>query len=112
MKHIIVKRPWGKFKRFTLNEKSTVKIITVKKGEAFSLQYHKKRKEFWHIIFGSGVITLGNKKRKVKAGDEFIVPSRMKHRLQATQEIKFLEISFGTFNEKDIVRLEDKYGRK
>ena len=112
MKHIIVKRPWGEFEKFTLNEKSTVKIITVSKGEAFSLQYHKKRKEFWHIISGLGIITLGNKKRKVKAGDEFMVLSRSKHRLEAKQEIKFLEISFGTFDEKDIVRLEDKYGRK
>jgi len=112
MKHIIVKRPWGKFDRFTLNEKSTVKIITVKKGEAFSLQYHKKRKEFWHIISGVGRMTLGNKKIKVKAGDEFIVPHHTNHRLHATAELKFLEISFGTFDERDIVRLEDKYGRK
>jgi mannose-6-phosphate isomerase-like protein (cupin superfamily) len=112
MKKIIVKRPWGKFDRFTLNEKSTVKIITVLKGEAFSLQYHKKRREFWHILSGQGVITLGNKKRKTKAGDEFVIPPRINHRLEAKKEIKFLEIAFGIFDEKDIVRLEDKYGRK
>ena len=112
MKHIVVKRPWGKFDRFTLNEKSTIKIITVLGGEAFSLQYHKKRKEFWHIISGRGIITLGKKKIKFKTGDEFMVSEHTHHRLHATKEVKFLEIAFGFFNEKDVVRLEDKYGRK
>jgi hypothetical protein len=29
-----------------------------------------------------------------------------------TEQLLFLEIAFGEFDEKDIVRLEDKYGRK
>lgn len=112
MKHHTEKRPWGKFERFTLNEKSTVKIITVSRGEAFSLQYHHKRKEFWQIISGKGFITLENKRKKIKAGDEFLIPAGTQHRIEATTKIKLLEIAFGFFNEKDIIRLDDKYGRK
>ena len=33
-------RPWGNFERFTLNEKATVKIVTVNEGESISLQTH------------------------------------------------------------------------
>ena len=47
-------RPWGNFERFTLNEKTTVKIITVNAGEELSLQKHNNRTEFWKIISGSG----------------------------------------------------------
>ena len=43
-------RPWGNFERFTLNEQSTVKIITVNPGEAFSLQVHGHREEFWRGV--------------------------------------------------------------
>jgi len=42
----IEERPWGNFERFTLNEKTTVKIITVNAGESISLQTHENRDEF------------------------------------------------------------------
>lgn len=105
-------RPWGTFERFTLNEPSTVKVITVNPGEAFSLQSHKDRDEFWHIISGSGTITLGEQSQQVKAGDNFWSPKGTEHRMEAGKEgVEFLEISFGEFNEGDIIRVEDRYGR-
>lgn len=36
-------RPWGNFERFTHNEISTVKILTVNPNEELSLQYHHNR---------------------------------------------------------------------
>ncbi len=105
-------RPWGNFEQFTLNEKSTVKVITVKAGEAFSLQTHEHRGEFWHILSGSGEITVDTETYEAHAGDNFFVPKQTKHRVQAAQnDIVFLEITFGDFDEKDIIRLEDNYGR-
>jgi mannose-1-phosphate guanylyltransferase/mannose-1-phosphate guanylyltransferase/mannose-6-phosphate isomerase len=105
-------RPWGNFERFTLNEASTVKIITVSPGEAFSLQSHRHRSEFWHIISGAGTITLDEKKTVVHAGDNFFSPEGHEHRMEAgTEGIQFLEIAFGEFDEGDIIRVEDRYGR-
>ena len=105
-------RPWGEFERFTLNEKSTVKIITVKAGEAFSLQTHAHREEFWRVLNGSGTITVGEERREAKAGDDFYVKVGEKHRVEGGPEgVAFLEIALGEFDEGDIVRLEDKYGR-
>ena len=69
IKKYIEKRPWGKFERFTQNEKSTVKIITVKVGEKLSLQYHKQRSEFWRILSGEGKITIGEETTEAKKGD-------------------------------------------
>jgi mannose-6-phosphate isomerase-like protein (cupin superfamily) len=112
MEKYIEQRPWGDFERFTLNELSTVKIITVKAGEAFSLQYHNNRSEFWKILKGQGLVTLGDETHETKEGEEIFIPQNTNHRMQGLTDISFLEIAFGEFDENDIVRLEDKYDRK
>jgi len=107
------KRPWGSFERFCENEACTIKIVTVNAGEELSLQYHRHRDEFWKIIKGNPKIVMGDKKTDGKEGDEFFVPKGTKHRITAGKEAaKVLEISFGKFDENDIVRLEDRYKRK
>ncbi len=105
-------RPWGDFERFTLNEKTTIKIITVNAGEEFSLQTHEHRDEFWRVISGSGTVRIGDEEKEAKEGDTFFSARGTKHRVQGGPEgISFLEIAFGEFDENDITRLEDKYGR-
>ena len=105
-------RPWGGFERFTLNEPTTVKIITVQPHEAFSLQTHAHRAEFWRIISGNATITIGEETRSVEAGSTVFISQGEKHRLEAGDAAcSFLEIAFGAFEEGDIVRIQDKYGR-
>jgi len=112
MKSITSTRPWGSIIEFSKNKLSTVKILVVKQGEEFSLQYHKNRKEFWHVLSGTPTIVIGNKEFTALRGDEFIVKKGEKHRIRAKDtEVRVLEISFGEFDEDDIVRIEDKYGR-
>ena|ERR1035437_1209473 len=112
MKTLVVQKPWGKFEQFTLNLPSTIKIITVKAGEELSLQSHAKRSEFWRVIRGNGTVQIGDKKYSATPGEEYEILVGEKHRISAeSSEIEFLEISFGDFNENDIVRYEDKYGR-
>ena len=105
-------RPWGGFERFTLNEQTTVKLVEVKAGEAFSLQTHEHRDEFWRVVKGSGTVTVGETERPAKEGDTFYTPRGTAHRTRGGPEgITLLEIAFGNFDESDITRLEDKYGR-
>jgi mannose-6-phosphate isomerase len=112
MKKHIVEKPWGKFEQFTKQEPVTVKIITVNPHESLSLQYHFKREEFWKILSGTGELTLGNCVTQANEGDEFFIEKKQRHRIKAKEaKIKILEISFGAFDEEDIVRLEDKYQR-
>lgn len=110
--HLLDTRPWGRFEQFIKNEKATVKIITVNPGEAFSLQTHGKREEFWRVIMGSGTVTIAEKTYAAKGGDSFLIPKGIAHRAQAGENpLVFLEIAFGEFDEGDIVRIEDRYGR-
>ena len=112
MKRYEEKRPWGKFEQFTHDEVSTVKIITVKPGCRLSLQYHNKREEFWRFLDNPAKVTIGKKTWKVKAGDEVFIPKKTLHRVEGLgKEARWVEISFGKFDEKDIVRVEDDYGR-
>lgn len=105
-------RPWGNFVEFVKNQPCTVKIITVEKGQAFSLQYHESRDEFWRIISGKGLATVGDQKKEIAVGDDYFVPRKSLHRIEAVDEpVVLLEISYGNFDEEDIVRIEDKYDR-
>ncbi len=105
-------RPWGNFERFTLNEATTVKIVTVNPGEAISLQTHEHRDEFWRVLSGSGMVVVDAIEMEAKPGDQFFGRRGNQHRIEGGPEgLTLLEIAFGTFDEQDITRLEDKYGR-
>jgi|SRR6185369_16437302 len=105
-------RPWGAFTRFTHGEPTSVKFITVKPGEAFSLQTHERRDEFWKVISGSGTFRIGDAEHEVHVGDEAYIPRETLHRATGgTEDLTFIEIAFGEFDENDIKRFEDKYGR-
>lgn len=106
------KRPWGEYRKFTDNEPSTVKLLLVRKGQCFSLQEHFHRKEFWKVLSGNPEVIIGDETLKARSGDEFEVPTQTKHRISAPiDDVRILEISFGKFDESDIIRQEDKYGR-
>jgi mannose-6-phosphate isomerase-like protein (cupin superfamily) len=112
MKKYVEERPWGRFEQFCHNETCTVKIISVNSGAELSLQYHNHRDEFWRIIEGKAIIVIGADEREAKAGDEFFIPRKTNHQIKTTDSsAKIMEISFGNFDESDIVRLKDIYGR-
>ena len=105
-------RPWGSYRRFTKNMPSTVKILNVKPNEVLSLQSHKNRSEFWHVISGGGFFELDGDKKMVQKGDEQYIPIGAKHRIYSGEEgLRVLEVSFGNFEENDEIKYEDKYGR-
>lgn len=106
------KRPWGEFERFTFNAPSTVKILEIEPGQATSLQMHEKRDEYWHVISGDGTLTIGDEDHAAIPEKNYIVRKNTKHRIKAGVEaLLILEISTGVFDEDDITRLEDDYGR-
>ena len=106
-------RPWGEFIEFTRNTPCTVKIIVIKPHEALSLQRHAKRDEFWHVISGSGTLTIGTEKIEAVPGKQSFIARDTEHRMEAgpSEPLVVLEISLGSFEDSDIYRLDDRYGR-
>jgi len=112
MKKRVDKKLWGWEDIFALNELCSVKILNVKPRQKFSLQKHKKRDELWRVIDGNCRIWLEKRKIRAKPGDEFFVTRGVLHRIEAlSKTAKVLEVSFGKFDPKDIIRVEDDYGR-
>ena len=108
-----VEKPWGRFEQYTHNLPCTVKIITVVPGGALSRQYHKKRDELWVVLDEGACVELDGEVLYPGVEEKLFIPRETVHRLSSVGEerLRILEISFGEFEEDDIVRLEDIYGR-
>jgi mannose-6-phosphate isomerase len=105
-------RPWGKFEKFHENKPCTIKLIYINSNSRLSLQYHKKRSEFWKVIKGTAILELDGKTIILREGETVTIPRQAKHRVGAPEsECIILEIAYGRFDENDIVRLEDDYQR-
>jgi len=107
-------RPWGKFRAFPHDQAGSIKIITVKPGEALSLQYHRNRSEFWIILDKGLEVTAGDRVWKPQLNEEICIPRKTPHRVRCIGQkpARIMEIWIGKSDESDIVRLEDEYGRK
>ncbi len=109
---ITVKKPWGKFEQFTHNEISTVKILTVSLNKRLSLQSHNHRDELWVALDDGVDAEVDGKIHNLSKGQSVFIPKKSKHRLSSNdREVRVLEISYGDFDEKDISRYEDDFGR-
>ncbi len=107
-----VERPWGGFRRFILNKKCTVKIHTVKENQSCSLQSHKNRSELFIPLDKGIVVERDGEIIETKPYDEIYIPAGSKHSFSSRlKDARILEICFGEFDEDDIVRYEDMYGR-
>ncbi len=113
-------RPWGtfevlhEFKSADDKEEFVIKKITVFPNKRLSYQSHTKRKEHWLVVEGNGLVTLDNKDTTVGPESKIEVGLETKHRITNTDPQKnlvFIEITSGEFDEHDIVRYDDDFGR-
>ncbi len=106
------RRPWGGFERYTLNEPSTVKIISVEPGQCLSLQRHRDRDELWVALDPGAVFEVAGRRVLPEVGERIFIRAGETHRLSSGgPAVRVMEIAFGHFDEDDIERLEDSYGR-
>ncbi|MBI2638490.1 cupin [Candidatus Peregrinibacteria bacterium] len=112
-------KPWGREIWFAWTPHYAGKILEIKKGHRFSLQYHEKKWETQLVIEGKVKFTYGThsagmrlKKMRTKilqAGEKVDIPAGMIHRAQALEKTVIFEVSSPELD--DVVKLEDDYGR-
>jgi len=110
----VVHRPWGTYASLKEEDGYKVKRITVKPGEALSLQYHHQRAEHWVVVQGTALVQVGDTEYKTLPGEYRYIPLKEKHRLTniGDNELVLIEVQCGAYlGEDDIVRLADTYGR-
>lgn len=114
-KTLHVDKPWGSFDQFVLNTPCTVKILTCAPGKQLSLQRHSRRGELWVALDEGVVVELDGCTLTPVKGEEVWLPVGSTHRLRcevaASHPVRVMEISLGTFDESDIERLQDDFGR-
>jgi mannose-6-phosphate isomerase-like protein (cupin superfamily) len=105
-------RPWGHFTVFALNQPASVKIITVAPGASLSLQRHELRAETWLVLDAGLQVVVDDRTWCPLPGEVVHVPRGATHRMSAsTEEVRVLEVVLDPFDEDDIERLDDAYGR-
>lgn len=113
--HPRVYRPWGDYEGVVKGDRYQVKRIVVKPGEKLSLQKHFHRAEHWIVVRGIALITCGDSEKLVSENQSTYIPLGQIHRLENPGKIplELIEVQSGSYlGEDDIVRLEDKYGRR
>ena len=108
-------RPWGYYESIIENPRYQVKRVIVTPGEKLSLQLHYHRSEHWVVVKGTGKVTRGEEEIIISENESTYIPCNTKHRIENIGKIdlELIEVQVGSYlGEDDIVRFEDKYGRK
>lgn len=110
---LVSQRPWGSFTQFCHNERVTVKIIAVAAGCALSLQRHRRRAELWIPLDATLQVEVDGRSWRPAVEEPVWIPAGATHRLAAPGDAggRIMEVAFGQFDEDDIERLADRYGR-
>lgn len=126
LKKIAVKpKPWGREIWFAWTDRYAGKILELKKGHQFSLQYHERKMETQYLVKGKLKVTKAGMKlgasldaisgkrlqsKILKAGDKIDILPYTIHRALALEPSVIFEVSTPELD--DVVKLADDYGRK
>jgi len=111
MKPKKIMKPWGWELWFAHNPKYIGKIIFIKKGHRLSRQYHRRKHETVYAHRGAWVLEIAGRKKTMRPGSAASIAPRVIHRFTAPIENAWL-LEVSTSHPRDVVRLEDDYGRQ
>lgn len=109
-----VPKPWGHEIWFARQPDYVGKVLCIKKGHRYSLQYHEHKKETQYLLSGKVKFLLGKSEDDLKEvilspGDKLDVYPRDIHRAEGIEDSQILEVSTNDID--DVVKLHDDYGR-
>lgn len=113
--HSKVYRPWGYYQTVDLGDRFQVKRLMVKPGAKLSMQMHHHRAEHWVVVQGTARINCNGHSRLLHENQSTYIPLGSTHRLENPGKLPLhlIEVQSGPYlGEDDIVRFEDKYGRR
>jgi mannose-1-phosphate guanylyltransferase len=113
--HREVYRPWGHYDSIDVGDRNRVKRITVKPGAKLSVQMHHHRAEHWIVVRGTARVQKGDQTIMLSENQSTYIEVGEIHALENPGKIplELIEVQSGSYlGEDDIVRFEDRYGRK
>lgn len=105
-------RAWGSYQILGENP-VCVKILTINPNSRLSLQTHDHRAEIWFAIQPGLQAVIGDRVINLEPLHRYRVEIGEKHRLinPTTEPLQVVELMYGVYDENDIFRLQDDYGR-
>ncbi len=110
-----VDKPWGYELIWAETQDYVAKMLFVRAGESLSLQYHQVKEETLFLESGECNLSAGKHESAMERvhftkGTSFHIPPGLRHKISALSDCRIFEVS--TPHLTDVVRLEDRYGRK
>lgn len=115
------RRPWGHYILYHENGPvAAIKTLIIQPGKRLSDQRHKERDELWVLQCGFIKVTLESpegvkQELRLVQGQELSIPRGTWHRIECLAEspeaARLTEIAFGHYDEEDIERRADDFGR-
>lgn len=112
-----VEKPWGGEEIFAETDRYVGKILTVRAGQALSVQYHRVKDETMRVLDGRCELHVGRQPGsqelevvEMVPGTSYRIRPGVVHRLVALTDVRIVEVSTPELN--DVVRLDDRYGRE
>ena len=110
-KDVVVNKPWGYEYLFYENEFVAIWCLHINKGEATSLHCHPNKKTGLILLDGEAELSFLNDTVSMKPLSRHILRPGLFHSTKALSDCILLEVETPPKKE-DIVRFDDKYGRK
>lgn len=113
--HTRVLRPWGAYETIDRGIGFQVKRLTINPHSEISLQYHHHRSEHWVVVDGLATVIRGDDNFELEPSQSVYIPQGVVHKLSNETDnlLELIEVQTGSYlGEDDIVRLQDRYGRK
>ena len=105
-----LKKPWGREIWIAQSKHYLGKIIHINKGHRLSRQYHRYKFETLYCHKGRCMVEVGGKNVFLNPGESICFRPNTIHRMKAAYEdVVLIEVS--TSHPKDVIRIEDDYGR-
>ncbi len=109
-----VEKPWGYELHWAKTDRYVGKILHVTAGHALSLQYHNLKDETIYLQTGKLLFEIQRgetiESREMRPGEAVHITPKTIHRMTAIEDSDILEVSTPELD--DVVRLEDRYGRR
>lgn len=111
----VVDKPWGHELIWAHTAQYVGKILHIRAGESLSLQYHLEKDETIMLLSGRMTFIYFAKDEEPREVEllprqPFHITPGLRHRMVALEDCDVVEVSTPELD--DVVRLEDRYGRK
>ena len=108
-----IEKPWGREEIWAdVEGKYLGKYLVIEPGGELSTQYHVEKDETVMCVEGEVWILIREDEKLMRPGVPIHIPAGTVHKMYCKDNTGGRVLEVSTYHPKDVVRLQDKYGRE